>query len=257
MSIHGSVPAGPDPRTVALLIDGENVSAAHAGRIILTSLRFGALVTRRVYGHASRIPQWDEAPGFRVVHAGGGKNAADVLLAIEAVELFHVARPSTFVLVSKDGDFTHLATHLRERGATVVGMGEAHAAERFRKACTRFEILEMSQAPKPAASAKPAAPASPASPQPITPTGAGSPAAPPAKAGAIDAAIRRVCQRHGGPAARITLARLGALLPQEEQIRREDCGFARWRSYLATRPDLYRIDGSGPDMAVALVGTGR
>ncbi|MCE6950001.1 NYN domain-containing protein [Cereibacter sphaeroides] len=250
---------------MALLIDGENVSAAYAGRIIMRALGFGALVTRRVYGHASRIPQWDEAPGFRVVHAGGGKNAADVLLAIEAVELFHVARPSTFVLVSKDGDFTHLATHLRERGATVVGMGEAHAAERFRKACTRFEILELPQAPKPADATKGAGPDAPAAaaPRPPEPSGlsrttsAGSPAALPPDAGAIDKAIRRICQRHGGPAARITLARLGALLPQEEQIRREDCGFARWRSYLATRPDLYRIDGSGHDMAVTLVGAER
>lgn len=133
----------PDPKrpNVALLIDGENISAAFAGKIIVRAGREGTLVIRRVYGNATRIPAWDDAPGIRLVHTGTGKNAADIALTLEATELSFDAQIDTFVIVSSDGDFTPLATRLRERGFRVVGLGEEKAPDGFRKTCSDWETL--------------------------------------------------------------------------------------------------------------------
>ncbi|MEZ5723187.1 MAG: NYN domain-containing protein [Paracoccaceae bacterium] len=80
-------------------------------------------------------------PGIRFVHAGTGKNAADLLLSIDAVELALREGYEMFVIASSDGDFSHLAIRLRETGHLVVGCGVATAPARFRTACSRFVEL--------------------------------------------------------------------------------------------------------------------
>lgn len=97
---------------------------------------------KRAYGNATKIKGWDEAPGIKLVHTGAGKNAADIALAIEAVELSYAGLVQNYVLVSSDGDFSHLATFLRERGHRVLGMGEDKAPLAFRKSCTDWQTLE-------------------------------------------------------------------------------------------------------------------
>lgn len=126
----------------ALLIDGENISSTWAGKTIMASGQLGGLLVKRAYGNATKIKGWDEAPGIKLVHTGAGKNAADIALAIEAVELSYADRVKNFVLVSSDGDFSHLATFLRERGHRVLGMGEEKAPLAFRKSCTDWQTLE-------------------------------------------------------------------------------------------------------------------
>jgi len=141
---HEAVPAiGGSKNTpnAALLIDGENISSAYAGRIINQARKHGQLAVRRVYGGVRRIPDWDAAPGFRMIHAGAGKNAADMMMAIDAVALSFEGHIAVFVLVSSDGDFSHLALHLRERGYTVIGLGEEKAPAGFQKSCHEFIAL--------------------------------------------------------------------------------------------------------------------
>ncbi|MCV2865605.1 NYN domain-containing protein [Albidovulum sediminicola] len=84
---------------------------------------------------------WHGAAGFRLIHAGTGKNAADLLLCIDAMELAMGQSFSDVVIASSDGDFAHLAVQLRERGLRVIGVGEAKAPPLFRAACTRFEVV--------------------------------------------------------------------------------------------------------------------
>ena len=131
----------PEQNT-ALLIDGENISSTWAGKTIMASGQLGGLLVKRAYGNATKIKGWDEAPGIKLVHTGAGKNAADIALAIEAVELSYAGRVENYVLVSSDGDFSHLATFLRERGHRVLGMGEEKAPLAFRKSCTDWQTLE-------------------------------------------------------------------------------------------------------------------
>ena len=83
-----------------------------------------------------------------------GKNATDLALVIDAVDLHHTARPDVYALVSSDSDYAPLAHYLRERGATVLGFGRATTAESFRLACTRFFALADASLAKTADAAK-------------------------------------------------------------------------------------------------------
>ena len=48
-----------------------------------------------------------------------------------------------FCIVSSDGDFTRLASRLRESGMEVIGMGENKTPRSFRAACSVFTDLEL------------------------------------------------------------------------------------------------------------------
>jgi hypothetical protein len=133
-------PAPKKPR-VALLIDGENISVAFAGQILVRASKTAHPSVKRVYGNAPQITGWDAAPGFRLMHSGSIKNGADILLSIDAVHLSHAEQIDTFAIATSDQDFSHLAHHLRERGFQVIGIGEEKAPLAFRKACTTFREL--------------------------------------------------------------------------------------------------------------------
>ena len=71
-----------------------------------------------------------------------GKNAADIALVIDAMDLMHKGKLDGFCLVSSDSDFTRLAQRLREDGLVVYGFGERKTPEAFRSACNRFIYVE-------------------------------------------------------------------------------------------------------------------
>ena len=71
-----------------------------------------------------------------------GKNASDITLVIEAMDLLHTGLYDGFCLVSSDSDFTRLASRLREQGVAVYGFGERKTPESFRQACSRFIYTE-------------------------------------------------------------------------------------------------------------------
>ena len=71
-----------------------------------------------------------------------GKNASDIALVIDAMDLLHSRRFEGFCLVSSDSDFTRLASRLREEGADVYGFGAQKTPESFRQACRRFIYIE-------------------------------------------------------------------------------------------------------------------
>ena len=129
---------------VALLVDGDNVPPRFAGQILRVAEKLGPLTARRVYGNAARNPQWEAAPSYRLVHAGNSKNGADILLAIDAMELALRDGFAVFVIASSDRDFSHIAHRLRELGFAVHGVGEADKApDHFRKACDTFSELKL------------------------------------------------------------------------------------------------------------------
>lgn len=203
---------------LAVLVDGENLSAAFAGPLITRSLAQGNPVIRRVYGDAAQVSGWDAAPGFKLVHAGRGKNAADMLLCIEAMALVQAGQVDGVVVASSDGDFSHLATHLREAGVLVIGMGEAKAPEHWRKSCTRFESLSVAQAVAPR---------------------------PKADLALIDAATKVLAQAEGG---RLSLTKLGQTLPGQLKA----SGHASWSKFLRAYPDIFKVSMETSGGAVVL-----
>ena len=139
----------PGCARLAVLIDGENASPRHAPAVFEAAEAFGDAMVRRIYGDFSnaRLACWNAAiRRFAIVtcHQPAhvrGKNAADIALAIDAVDLSYQVRLDGFVLVSSDSDFTRLAQWLREGGFAVFGFGESRTPRAFRSACHRFEIV--------------------------------------------------------------------------------------------------------------------
>lgn len=127
-----------DERRVALLVDGENLSVEHAGFLILTAAKYGVLNVKRVYGAVTRLDGWTTAPGFRVVHVPARKDAADIALSLDALELGLTRQVDEIVLATSDRDMTLVAMRLAELGVSVTGIGEDKAPADFRKACRKF-----------------------------------------------------------------------------------------------------------------------
>ncbi len=213
---------------VALFVDGDNISHCRAGKIRQVAQVYGRLDVMRVYGNISLIPHWSEAPDFRLIHAGVGKNATDLLLTVDAMEFALTGDFSTFVIASSDGDFSHLALRLRERGIMVIGVGEAKAPERFRSACSAFKQLG---APTPTA-------------QNAAPTPKGKQ---PAK---LDLRIRETIAANRTNGGGMRIADLGRLMHAKFEVRISTYPERTWRSYLQARESLYDLDPKGPDAKV-------
>ena len=72
-----------------------------------------------------------------------GKNASDIALIIDAMDLLHSRRFEGFCIVSSDSDFTRLASRIRAEGVTVYGFGEEKAPKAFVAACDKFTYTEI------------------------------------------------------------------------------------------------------------------
>lgn len=137
------------PPRVALLIDADNAALDSLDHVFTVLAEHGDATVRRAYGNWFKpaLKAWDPEltrRGIRPVQQSDpvkAKNATDLALAIDAVDLFHTVRPDVYALVSSDSDFASLALFLRERGAKVVGFGRANTAGSFRAACTEFVSL--------------------------------------------------------------------------------------------------------------------
>ena len=139
----------PGRGRLAVPIDAENASPRHAGRVLDAVGRLGDAIVRRIYGDFSngRLAAWNEAVrAFAIVacHQSAhvrGKNAADIALATDAMDLMHGHGLDGFVPVSSDSDITRVAQRLREGGFAVCGFGESKRLRAFRSACHRSETV--------------------------------------------------------------------------------------------------------------------
>ena len=96
---------------------------------------------RRAYGNwkKSELKGWEEKLHEHAIRPmqqfdySKGKNASDMAMVIDALELLYTDRPDAFGIVSSDADFTPLVMHLRAKGAAVYGL----APPRPRNLCQR------------------------------------------------------------------------------------------------------------------------
>jgi predicted nuclease of predicted toxin-antitoxin system len=142
----------PDTRTprLAVLIDADNIPSRHIEAVLDEIAGLGEPSVRRVYGDwsSSALTQWKEKARSLglVMHQQSantkGKNASDIGLVIDAMDILHAGKVDGFVLVSSDSDFTRLASRIREDGLQVIGVGERKTPESLRNVCNRFLFLE-------------------------------------------------------------------------------------------------------------------
>lgn len=136
---------------IALLIDSDNVSPRYISGILSELSKYGKITIRRMYGDWSqdRLHSWMRCSSrFSLTpvmqpNNTPGKNASDIGLIIDAMDILYTGDVQGFCLVSSDGDFNKLATRLREAGKFVIGMGEKKTPESFRASCERFIFLDV------------------------------------------------------------------------------------------------------------------
>ena len=135
---------------IALLIDSDNASPAGIDPVLTVLAELGQVNIRRAYGNWRKpaLKGWAD-----IVHRYGiepqqqfditrGKNATDMKMTIDALDLLYSERVHGFGIMSSDSDFMPLAMRIRQDGHPVYGFGSAKTPEAFRQACTRFIDVE-------------------------------------------------------------------------------------------------------------------
>ena len=139
----------PQPR-IALLIDADNAPAEKVDDILTELSTLGEISIRRIYGNwtkphlsgwQSKLLDYALRPMQQFDYAKG-KNATDMAMTVDAMELLYTERPNAFGIVSSDCDFTPLVMHLRAKGVQVYGFGADQTPKAFVNACSRFLYLE-------------------------------------------------------------------------------------------------------------------
>ncbi len=137
-------------KKLAVLIDADNAPADIIDRLLEEIAKYGIASVKRIYGDWSHgLNKWKAAllphaiiPVQQFAYTKG-KNATDMALVIDAMDLLYSGNFDGFCIVSSDSDFTRLASRLRESGLTVYGFGEKKTPEAFRKACDKFIHTEI------------------------------------------------------------------------------------------------------------------
>lgn len=135
---------------IALLIDADNSPASKIDDILNELSAFGETSIRRAYGNWTKteLRGWADVLHEKAIRPiqlydySKRKNASDIALVIDAMELLYTDQPDAFGIVSSDADFTPLVMHLREKGAAVYGFGAQKTPAPFVSACSRFLFLD-------------------------------------------------------------------------------------------------------------------
>ena len=135
---------------IALLIDADNAQSSKIEAILKEVSAYGRIVIKRAYGNWSKpsLQSWEKEIKRFAISAiqqfdfASGKNASDMALTIDAMELLYTGKYDCFSIVSSDSDFTSLAIKLHEAGVYVIGYGKRDTVESFRNACDEFNYVE-------------------------------------------------------------------------------------------------------------------
>lgn len=131
---------------IALLIDADNASPDAIDPVLTVLAELGTVNIRRIYGNWSKSALGGWA---KLVHRYAlqpeqqfdltkGKNATDMAMTIDAMDLLYSGKVDGYGIMSSDSDFTPLVTRIRQEGVPAYGFGNGNTPEAFRQACTRF-----------------------------------------------------------------------------------------------------------------------
>lgn len=137
-------------RRIALLIDADNAPAGKIDVILAEVARHGAANVRRAYGNwkSPHLKSWEAVLHEYAIRPiqqfaySSGKNASDMAMVIDAMDLLYARNLDGFAIVSSDADFTPLVMRLLTEGVKVYGFGEKKTPSPFVNACSKFTYLE-------------------------------------------------------------------------------------------------------------------
>lgn len=135
---------------IALLIDCDNASHNAIEGVINELSKYGVVNVRKAYGNWTdpKLTGWqDKLHKFSLIPVQQfdytkGKNATDIAMSIDAMEMLYTNDLKAFAFMTSDSDFTPLIMKLLSNGMTVFGFGEQKTPLPFVQACSRFIYTE-------------------------------------------------------------------------------------------------------------------
>ena len=139
----------PEKR-IALLIDADNAPASKIDVILAEVARHGAANVRRAYGDwkSPNLKPWEATLHEYAIRPiqqfaySKGKNASDMAMVIDAMDLLYGGTLDAFAIVSSDADFTPLVMRILTEGMKVYGFGQQKTPAPFVNACSQFTYVE-------------------------------------------------------------------------------------------------------------------
>lgn len=139
-----------DFKNIAVLIDADNTELKRLEAVLNRIATYGHISVKRAYGNWTKdvLKDWPAEIKRLAIYPVqqfdyvSKKNASDIALVIDAMELLYKEKYDCFVLISSDSDFTPLSIKIKESSLFVIGVGKAQTPESFRKACDDFILLE-------------------------------------------------------------------------------------------------------------------
>jgi uncharacterized protein (TIGR00288 family) len=157
-------------KNIALLIDADNTTPEGIDPVLTVMAELGQVNIRRAYGNFAKdnLSRWDKITnkfGIRPQQqfdVSKGKNATDMAMTIDAMDLLYQGKVDGFGIMTSDSDFTPLVTRLRQDGILVYGFGEDKTPQAFKSVCTRFidikQLIASYAADRPVSADSPSAP---------------------------------------------------------------------------------------------------
>lgn len=133
-------------KRVALYIDADNISFRSFERVSSLMKDEGDVIIKNVYGDWGK----PEMKSWRTIAIRHGlttkqcislarKNSTDIFLIVDLLtDLYEKELIDTFILVTSDSDFTHVAKRIREKGKKVIGIGNMTTPLMLQNACHQF-----------------------------------------------------------------------------------------------------------------------
>ncbi len=141
---------------IALFIDCDNISYKAIDGIISELSKYGVVNIRQAYGNWTKenLKNWEEKlleyaiKPIQQFDYTKNKNATDILMTIDAIDLLHTKRIDACAFATSDSDFTPVVMRVLAEGIKVFGFGEKKTPKPFMAACSQFIFTEKLMPPK-------------------------------------------------------------------------------------------------------------
>jgi len=135
---------------IALFIDSDNISHRALEGIINELSKYGVVNIRQAYGNWTKdnLKNWEEKllefaiKPIQQFDYSKQKNATDILMTIDAIDMLHTKRIDAFAFATSDSDFTPVVMRVQQEGIKVFGFGEKKTPKAFMAACSQFIFTE-------------------------------------------------------------------------------------------------------------------
>ena len=135
---------------IALFIDCDNISHRSIEGIINELSKYGVVNIRQAYGNWTKdnLKNWEDKllefaiKPIQQFDYSKNKNATDILMTIDAIDLLHTKDIDAFAFATSDSDFTPVVMRVQTEGIKVYGFGEKKTPKPFMAACSQFIFTE-------------------------------------------------------------------------------------------------------------------